>query len=47
MPESAAMLSGGLVARLGAIKLAAGEADDLSNLEPRYLQDFEIGPRKA
>jgi hypothetical protein len=40
------MLSGGLVARLGAIKLAAGEADDLSNLEPRYLQDFEIGPRK-
>lgn len=47
MPESAAMLSGGLVARLGAIKLAGGEAGDLSNLEPRYLQDFEIGPRKA
>ncbi len=47
MPESATMLSGGLVARLGAIKLAAGEAEDLSNLEPRYLQDFEIGPRKS
>lgn len=47
IPEPMAMLSGGLVARLGAIKLAAGEADDLSNLEPRYLQDFEMGPSKS
>jgi tRNA threonylcarbamoyladenosine biosynthesis protein TsaB len=46
VPESVAMLSGGLVARLGAIKLAAGETADLSTLEPRYLQEFAIGPRK-
>ncbi|MDZ7343625.1 MAG: tRNA (adenosine(37)-N6)-threonylcarbamoyltransferase complex dimerization subunit type 1 TsaB [candidate division KSB1 bacterium] len=46
LPEAAAMLSGGLIARLGAIKYAAGEVADLTTLEPRYLQNFEIGPRK-
>jgi tRNA threonylcarbamoyladenosine biosynthesis protein TsaB len=46
VPESAAPLSGGLVARLGAIKLTAGEVADLATLEPRYLQEFAIGPRK-
>lgn len=45
-PEAAAMLGGGLIARLGAIKLAAKEVAELTTLEPRYLQDFEIGPRK-
>ncbi|MDZ7289836.1 MAG: tRNA (adenosine(37)-N6)-threonylcarbamoyltransferase complex dimerization subunit type 1 TsaB [candidate division KSB1 bacterium] len=47
VPEAAAMLSGGLIARLGAIKFAAGEVADLATLEPRYLQEFEIGPRKS
>jgi hypothetical protein len=47
VPEAAAMLGGGLVARLGAIKFAAGEAADLATLEPRYLQAFETGPRKT
>jgi tRNA threonylcarbamoyladenosine biosynthesis protein TsaB len=47
VPEAAAMLSGGLVARLGALKLAAGESSDWATLEPRYLQEFEIGPRKT
>lgn len=47
MPEAAAMLGGGLIARLGAIKFAAGEVADLATLEPRYLQEFAIGPRKA
>jgi len=46
VPEAAAMLSGGVIARLGAAKLALGETADLPNLEPRYLQEFEIGPRK-
>ncbi len=46
IPEAAAMLGGGLIARLGAIKLAAGEIADLADLEPRYLQAFEVGPRK-
>jgi len=46
IPESTAMLSGGGVARLGAIKLA-GEVADLSTLEPRYLQEFRISPRNA
>jgi tRNA A37 threonylcarbamoyladenosine modification protein TsaB len=46
IPEAAATLSGGLIARLGAIKLAAGEVADLANLEPRYLQAFETGPKK-
>jgi len=46
VPEAAAMLSGGVIARLGATKLARGEIADLPNLEPRYLQEFEIGPRK-
>jgi len=41
------MLGGGLIARLGAIKFAAGEVADLATLEPRYLQEFAIGPRKA
>jgi tRNA threonylcarbamoyladenosine biosynthesis protein TsaB len=45
VPEAAAMLGGGLIARFGAIKLAAGEISDLENLEPRYLQAFETGPR--
>jgi len=47
VPEAGAMLGGGIVARLGAIKLAAGEVADLAALEPRYLQEFEIGPRKS
>ena len=47
MPEAAAMLGGGLIARLGAIKFAAGDVADLATLEPRYLQEFAIGPRKA
>jgi len=46
VPEAAAMLSGGVIARLGAPKLARGETADLPNLEPRYLQEFAIGPRK-
>jgi hypothetical protein len=46
IPEAAAMLGGGLIARLGAIMLASGEMADLANLEPRYLQAFETGPRK-
>jgi tRNA threonylcarbamoyladenosine biosynthesis protein TsaB len=46
IPEAAAMLGGGLIARLGAIKFAAGEIVDLAALEPRYLQEFAIGPRK-
>jgi len=44
-PE-AAMLSGGVIARLGAAKLARGEIADLPNLEPRYLQEFSVGPKK-
>lgn len=47
VPETAALLSGGIIARLGAIKLARGETADLPNLEPRYLQEFAIGPRKT
>lgn len=47
IPEAAAYLSGGLIARLGAVKFAAGEVADLAALEPRYLQEFEIGPRKT
>jgi tRNA threonylcarbamoyladenosine biosynthesis protein TsaB len=47
VPEAAAMLGGGLIARLGAIKFAAGEVAELTALEPRYLQAFEIGPRKS
>ncbi len=47
IPEAAAMLGGALIARLGAIKFAAGEIVDLATLEPRYLQEFAIGPRKA
>jgi tRNA threonylcarbamoyladenosine biosynthesis protein TsaB len=47
IPEAAARLSGGIIARLGTIKFAAGEVADLSTLEPRYLQEFAIGPRKA
>lgn len=47
IPEAAAMLGGGLIARLGAIKFAAGEIADLAMLEPRYLQEFAIGPRKT
>ncbi len=47
IPEAAAMVGGGLIARLGAIKFAAGEVADLAALEPRYLQEFAIGPRKA
>jgi tRNA A37 threonylcarbamoyladenosine modification protein TsaB len=47
IPEAAAMLGGGLIARLGALKFAAGEVADLATLEPRYLQEFAIGPRKA
>jgi tRNA threonylcarbamoyladenosine biosynthesis protein TsaB len=47
IPDAAARLGGGLIARLGAIKFAAGEVADLSTLEPRYLQEFAIGPRKA
>jgi tRNA threonylcarbamoyladenosine biosynthesis protein TsaB len=47
IPEAAAMLSGGLIARLGAIKFAAGDVADLATQEPRYLQEFAIGPRKA
>jgi tRNA threonylcarbamoyladenosine biosynthesis protein TsaB len=46
IPEAAAMLSGGVIARLGEAKLACGEAADLPNLEPRYLQEFSVGPRK-
>jgi tRNA threonylcarbamoyladenosine biosynthesis protein TsaB len=47
VPDAAAMLSGGVIARLGATRLARGETADLPNLEPRYLQEFEIGPRKG
>jgi tRNA threonylcarbamoyladenosine biosynthesis protein TsaB len=47
IPEAAAMLGGGLIARLGAIKFAAGEVADLATLEPHYLQEFAIGPRKV
>ena len=47
VPEATATLSGGVIARLGAAKLARGEIADLPNLEPRYLQEFEIGPRKT
>jgi tRNA threonylcarbamoyladenosine biosynthesis protein TsaB len=47
VPESASMLSGGLIARLGAIKFAAGKVAELSTIEPRYLQEFKIGPRKT
>lgn len=47
VPETAALLSGGEIARLGEIKLARGETADLPNLEPRYLQEFAIGPRKT
>lgn len=47
IPEAAAMLGGGLIARLGAVKFAAGDVADLATLEPRYLQEFAIGPRKA
>jgi tRNA threonylcarbamoyladenosine biosynthesis protein TsaB len=47
IPEPAAMLSGGLVARLGATKLAAGAVADLAALEPRYLQEFKLGPEKS
>lgn len=47
IPEAASMLSGAVVARLGALKLAAGESADWTTLEPRYLQEFEIGPRKT
>lgn len=46
VPEAAAMLSGGVIARLGAAKLARGAIADLPNLEPRYLQEFAVGPRK-
>jgi tRNA threonylcarbamoyladenosine biosynthesis protein TsaB len=46
IPEAAAMLGGGLIARLGAVKFAAGEVADLATLEPRYLQEFAVGPRK-
>jgi tRNA threonylcarbamoyladenosine biosynthesis protein TsaB len=46
VPEAAAMLGGGLIARLGAIKFAAGEIADLTTLEPRYLQTFALGPRQ-
>ncbi len=46
IPEAAAMLGGGLIARLGAIKFAAGDVADLATLEPRYLQEFVVGPRK-
>jgi len=46
VPEPAAMLSGGVIARLGATMLARGETADLPNLEPRYLQEFTVGPRK-
>jgi tRNA A37 threonylcarbamoyladenosine modification protein TsaB len=47
VPEAAAMLGGGLIARLGAIKFAGGDVADLATLEPRYLQEFAIGPRKT
>lgn len=47
IPEVAGMLSGGLIARLGAAKLARGETSDLANLEPRYLQEFATGPKKT
>jgi tRNA threonylcarbamoyladenosine biosynthesis protein TsaB len=47
IPEAAAMLGGGIIARLGAIKFAAGDVADLATLEPRYLQEFALGPRKA
>jgi tRNA threonylcarbamoyladenosine biosynthesis protein TsaB len=47
VPEAVAMLGGGLIARLGAVKFAAGEIADLTTVEPRYLQTFEIGPRKS
>jgi len=46
VPEAAAMLSGGMIAKLGAAKLVLGETSDLSNLEPRYLQEFTVGPKK-
>ncbi|MGH7599732.1 MAG: tRNA (adenosine(37)-N6)-threonylcarbamoyltransferase complex dimerization subunit type 1 TsaB, partial [bacterium] len=46
IPEAAAMLGGGNIARLGAIKFAAGDVADLATLEPRYLQEFAVGPRK-
>lgn len=47
VPDAAAMLSGGVIARLGATGLARGETADLPNLEPRYLQEFAIGRRKG
>jgi tRNA threonylcarbamoyladenosine biosynthesis protein TsaB len=47
IPDAAAMLGGGIIARLGAVKFAAGEIADLATLEPRYLQEFAIGPRKT
>lgn len=46
VPETAAPLSGGILARLGETKRARGETADLPNLEPRYLQEFAVGPRK-
>ena len=47
VPETAALLSGGIIARLGETKLARGETADLPNIEPRYLQEFSMGPRKT
>lgn len=44
VPPASARLSGGIIARLGQIKFAAGETVSAESLEPFYVQDFETGP---
>lgn len=43
VPEGSARLSGGVIARLGQIKLARGETTTAEALAPLYVQDFETG----
>lgn len=42
VPIESARLSGGTIARLGQIKFACGETTSAEDLEPFYVQDFEI-----
>jgi len=40
---SACQLSGARIAELGLQRLKRGDADDLANLEPAYVQEFQLG----
>lgn len=43
VPEGSVRLSGGMIARLGQLKLARGETTTAEALTPLYVQEFETG----